>query len=348
MLNIKVDKSRETPVYRQLVEEITRQVKSGALKPGDKLPPERELAAALDVARGTVKRAYEKLQDNHILDIGHGRGTFVSSHQNVVPTDRKERAVSMLRKVVHDMTRLNFTYNEIRSLFHVVLEDHRQSRERFHVAAVDCNPESLATFEQQLWHISNLQIHKYPLDMFQKNPEAAGMLEEYDIILTTSTHYSELCGIAPQIGGRLLQVVLSPSQQTIIDLANLSHMERIGILTESRNFQNIVRNKLKDFLFEVTSANCMFLKNRERLPEFLAGKTVLIVPPGFVQNDSGEEGNAFRQFYAGGGRMIRFEYQIERGALLYIEKSISEQMARKADTAYLYKGGSRKDDSSII
>ena len=94
MTEFSVNKHHDTPVYRQLVEEITRRVMSGELKPGDKLPPERELAATLDVARGTVKRAYEKLAENHILEIGHGRGTFVSARQDVVPASRKESMVS--------------------------------------------------------------------------------------------------------------------------------------------------------------------------------------------------------------------------------------------------------------
>ena len=130
MTEFSVDKQHDTPVYRQLVEEITRRVMSGELKPGDKMPPERELAASLNVARGTVKRAYEKLAENHILDIGHGRGTFVSTRQNVVPASRKERAVELLRTAVADLTHLNFSYDEIRSLFHVVLEDSRLRHER--------------------------------------------------------------------------------------------------------------------------------------------------------------------------------------------------------------------------
>jgi len=335
MTEFSVNKQHDTPVYRQLVEEITRRVMSGELKPGDKLPPERDLAAKLNVARGTVKRAYEKLAENHILDIDHGRGTFVSARQNVVPASRKDRAVEVLRDSVASLTHLNFSYDEIRSLFHVVLEDSRRRHESFKVAAVDCNPESLATFEQQLRHISNLQIHKYPLDMFQSDPEAAVKLEAYDIVLTTATHYSELCGAAPAIARRLLQVVLSPSQQTIIDLANLSHNETVGVLTESKNFQTIIRSKLKDFFFEVPRTNCIYAKNRDALGEFLKDKSVVIVPPNFVRRESGAEGAAWREFAARGGRIIPFEYQIERGALVYIEKNISEQMARQADVAGL-------------
>ena len=107
------------------------------------------------------------------------------------------------------------------------------------------------------------------------------------------------------------------------------------MLTESRNFQNIIRSKLKDFFFELPRTNCLYAKNRDALPEFLKDKTVMIVPPNFVQRDGGAEGAAWRDFAARGGRIIPFEYQIERGALVYIEKNISEQMARQSDVAGL-------------
>ena len=326
MLMFSIDKNSGVPVYRQLVEEIARRIKSGELRPGDRLPPERELAAQLDIARGTVKRAYEKLAENHILDIGHGRGTFVSSHQDVVSGSGKDRAVALIRKLITDMLGMDFDYDEIRALFHVVLEDSRRKHESFHIAAVDCNPESLATFETQLRHITNLHIHKFPLDLFRNTPDAALQLQPFDVVLTTSTHYSEVCGLVPELRSRLLQVVLSPSQQTIIDLANLSHAEHVGVLTESRNFQGIIRSKLKDFLFDLPRTSCLLTKNLDTLAEFLRDKTVLIVLPAFVP-EPGASGAALRSFTSRGGKIIRFEYQIERGALLYLEKIISERMA---------------------
>ena len=51
---ITIDFNKKTPIYKQLVEQLTRSIKSGELKPGDRLPTERELAERLDVARGTA------------------------------------------------------------------------------------------------------------------------------------------------------------------------------------------------------------------------------------------------------------------------------------------------------
>src|SRR5699024_9529612 len=52
---------------------------SGELKAGDRLLPERELAAALDVSRPVLREALRALAMLGLLDIQHGRGAFVRS-----------------------------------------------------------------------------------------------------------------------------------------------------------------------------------------------------------------------------------------------------------------------------
>jgi len=67
----------QPPVYRQIADHIRRQVESGALEPGTRLPPIRSLAADLRVNRDTVSLAYEALAGEGLLVSTVGRGTFV-------------------------------------------------------------------------------------------------------------------------------------------------------------------------------------------------------------------------------------------------------------------------------
>ena len=53
---ITIDFSQKTPIYKQLVEQLTRMIKSGELKPGDRLPTERDLAETLCRERGKGKK----------------------------------------------------------------------------------------------------------------------------------------------------------------------------------------------------------------------------------------------------------------------------------------------------
>ena len=78
MLNLKLDKSAGAPpAYTQIVHYIETSIKTNKLRPGDKLPPERELAEQLGTARGTVKKAYEELGRKGLIEAAQGRGSFV-------------------------------------------------------------------------------------------------------------------------------------------------------------------------------------------------------------------------------------------------------------------------------
>ena len=69
--------SPDGPRYRALADAISEAVASGALSPGDRLPPVRELAWSLGVTPGTVARAYHLAENRGLLEGQVGRGTFV-------------------------------------------------------------------------------------------------------------------------------------------------------------------------------------------------------------------------------------------------------------------------------
>lgn len=77
---IKVNTGAERPVYLQLSDRILALIRQGKLKPGQRLPSSRTVAALLSLNRLTVSRAYEELQLQGWLEGFVGRGTFVPAH----------------------------------------------------------------------------------------------------------------------------------------------------------------------------------------------------------------------------------------------------------------------------
>jgi DNA-binding transcriptional MocR family regulator len=70
---------RSRPFYRKLVSLVEAGIARGDVPAGFQLPPERELAAALDVSRATVVSAYRELEARGLVRGFVGRGTFVSA-----------------------------------------------------------------------------------------------------------------------------------------------------------------------------------------------------------------------------------------------------------------------------
>jgi DNA-binding transcriptional regulator YhcF (GntR family) len=78
MLNVKVDRQEETDLYEQVAAEIRRALADGEAKPGERLPPARDLAAVLGVNTNTVLRALRTLRGEGLLEFRRGRGVTVA------------------------------------------------------------------------------------------------------------------------------------------------------------------------------------------------------------------------------------------------------------------------------
>jgi GntR family transcriptional repressor for pyruvate dehydrogenase complex len=97
---------RKVRRYEQVAEQIRRMISDGALKPGDLLPPERELVEKLGVGRSSIRDAVRTLEVMGILEPRQGHGTVVrdlSADALVVPLSlvltRKRELVTELLDV---------------------------------------------------------------------------------------------------------------------------------------------------------------------------------------------------------------------------------------------------------
>ena len=92
MFPVKIDRTEPTDLHEQVAAEIRRAIAEGEAKPGERLPPARDLAAVLEVNPNTVLRALRQLRDEGLLEFRRGRGITVAAtpeHGAVVAQARK-------------------------------------------------------------------------------------------------------------------------------------------------------------------------------------------------------------------------------------------------------------------
>jgi GntR family transcriptional regulator len=78
MFPVKIDDRDRTDLYQQVAAEIRRAIAEGEARPGERLPPARDLAAVIGINANTVLRALRTLRDEGLLEFRRGRGVTVA------------------------------------------------------------------------------------------------------------------------------------------------------------------------------------------------------------------------------------------------------------------------------
>jgi GntR family transcriptional regulator len=94
-----IDPSSPVSLHEQVAAAIRRAIAEGEAKPGERLPPARDLATVLGVNANTVLRALRTLRDEGLLEFRRGRGVTVSggAPERSVVVDRVRELVALAR-----------------------------------------------------------------------------------------------------------------------------------------------------------------------------------------------------------------------------------------------------------
>ncbi|MCM8758955.1 MAG: GntR family transcriptional regulator [Candidatus Omnitrophica bacterium] len=91
---LKIDTESELPIYLQIVQQIKYQIIKGFLRPGDKLPSQKQLAPQLRINPKTVSRAYQELEKQKVIKIKPDFGIFISG--KIIITDERKKLLDCI------------------------------------------------------------------------------------------------------------------------------------------------------------------------------------------------------------------------------------------------------------
>jgi DNA-binding transcriptional regulator YhcF (GntR family) len=113
LLYLKIDEASEKSIFEQIVDGVQEAVATGRLKPGERLPSVRRLADRLDVAPGTVARAYTELERRSVVATDGARGTRVA--QRGAAPGAADALDGLLRPVVVAAFHMGATLQDLRA-----------------------------------------------------------------------------------------------------------------------------------------------------------------------------------------------------------------------------------------
>jgi len=136
-----------TPVrlYESVIEQIMNLIKNNKLKPGDKLPPERELAEKLSISRGSLREAFRVLESRGLIKSKPGGGRYIREIRKNGHNNTENIILSLEKSSILELL-------EAREMFEVKIAE---------VAAQRATPEDIDLIEKALNRMNKEKIDKY-------------------------------------------------------------------------------------------------------------------------------------------------------------------------------------------
>lgn len=123
-MHIILNHSSMVPIYEQLMEQIKSDIIQSELKEREALPSVRTLAGELRISALTVKKAYDKLEEEGFVTTVHGKGTYVSASDKQLALEARQKAIEDdFDKVIDRALSMGMKKEEISEVVKLILDE---------------------------------------------------------------------------------------------------------------------------------------------------------------------------------------------------------------------------------
>ncbi|MEW6522561.1 MAG: GntR family transcriptional regulator [Bacillota bacterium] len=317
-----LDRKKGIPLYLQVINEIEQQLRTGRLVPGERLPPERELALELGVSRNTVSLAYRWLEQEGWLSSRQGRGTFVSPLLEMSqPASARSRLVNLLDRALQEALAAGLSLQEFLTLAQEVVMEKDRQLGTVNVVFVECNREQLDYFARELQLGAGVTIVPLLLEELVRDPGLARQaLEQADLVVTTFFHLDEVNALLPPGSKPALGIALDPLLETVVRMARLPQGTRVGLVCLSRAFGERVQRSMENAGIQL-DVDVITSRDRAELARFVAGREVIVASPGRRRE--------VEQIKGAGATVIEFVYRPDAGSINTLKAAVLDTRRKR-------------------
>lgn len=217
MFRFSVNPDSEIPIYRQLADQINAAIRSGSIPTGEQLPTVREMAERMRLSCGTVKKAYDRLQEMGDIEMTRRRGTFVKFVRED-PDSRKLQATAAIDRMIRQLCDLQFSPAEIEIFLNLKMREWGLKWSGIRISMVTDCPELADRLEEQLLQIGNVRVSICSTKQIREYPYSID--EQADVILASVEDAQKLAGVLPE-DDKLVRVAMELESGCALRLARL-------------------------------------------------------------------------------------------------------------------------------
>jgi len=227
--DLDVERGSDVPISTQIYWQLAYQIDSGRLLPGMRLPPVRELGAALRVNPNTIRAVYRRLSDAGYVTSRHGAGTHVADRP---PQRRGAEALAglvaeMLRRAAH----AGFTADEVASATFAAATERKRPGELVRVLFAECTNAD-AGYDAERLVAEFTGVIEAEGALLDDLPERLDRFH-YDLVATTTFHADEAQAL---VAGRVpvVAMLVGPGYVELVhEIAGLATGSRVGLVCAS-------------------------------------------------------------------------------------------------------------------
>ena len=124
-MHIILNNTSMVPIYEQLMDQVKKEIISGGLAENEVLPSVRALSGKLRISALTVKKAYDKLEEEGFVVTVHGKGTYVAATNLLLAMEARRKTVEDdLAAAVQKANAVGLSKDEILEIVKIILEEY--------------------------------------------------------------------------------------------------------------------------------------------------------------------------------------------------------------------------------
>lgn len=236
-----VERDSDVPISTQIYWQLAYQIDSGRLLPGSRLPPVRELGAALRVNPNTIRAVYRRLADAGYVTSRHGAGTHVADRP---PEKRGAEALAgivaeMLRRAAH----AGFGADEVAAATFAAATERKRPGTVVRVLFAECTSADAGYDAERLTQAfpGRIEVEGTLIDDM---PDRLARFH-YDLVATTTFHADE-CQVLAAGRVPVVAMLVGPGYLELVhEIAGLPAGSRVGLVCASErgvdNMQDVLR-----------------------------------------------------------------------------------------------------------
>lgn len=292
MAQFLLDKENKVPLYLQLRDQIMYYISTGSLRANEQMPPVKILAKDLGINFQTVRKAYQELENDGLLDIKHGEGTFVSLTNSAMrakkvsrKTNSKEVNIQTLftesaKKLIEQYLGQGLDFTEAKEIVENSFAEIERSRQTPLIIFAECNQFQIKQISEILEQELKLAVKPMRIENLEK--EISPLMENGRKIniVTTGFHVNEVRNAVGELPVQIdiLITNLNPKIRRLLE--TVGEKGKYSFICRDKESAVLYKDLLKAELgYEQINLTSCTLSETEKVQNMLNSSDVLLSAP---------------------------------------------------------------------